>query len=91
MSTLLFRHAESAAQSTTRGANRAAPRVFAVLNWNPGSGENSAPYACKPTPRPPNLRPQSIDPAEVIAIHPFADLRNCSLTQKGVNGVGQLC
>jgi hypothetical protein len=44
-----------------------------------------------PTPRPPNLRPQSINPAEVIAIRPFADLPNCSLTQNGVNGVGQHC
>ena len=28
------------------------------------------PAQCTPTPRPPNLRPQSIDPADVIAIRP---------------------
>ena len=91
MSTLLIRHAESAASFDDARREPRGASGLRRLELEPRSGENSAPYACTPTPRPPNLRPQSIDPAEVIAIRPFADLRNCSLTQKGVNGVGQLC
>ena len=79
MSTLLIRHAECVAHFDDARRELRAPRVFAVSELEPPvRARIRRRTRAHRHPGPPNLRPQSIDPAEVIAIRAFADLRNCS-------------
>jgi hypothetical protein len=91
MSTLLIRHAECAASFDDARRELRGASGLRRLELEPRFGREFGAVRVHTTPRPPNLRPQSIDPAEVIAIRPFADRRNCSTYPNGVNGVGQLC